>query len=326
MLETRAGIGPTGGVTTPNEPQDARPPAGTDEPTLVDGPPSRPDPSGTPAEGPEPAVPADAVDPDEERFDRRAAVAIVGALLVAAVIALVWWLLADDEDEVPAGSTTTTTEATSTTATPTTEPPATSSSTAPPTTFSGTLTDEELAVVVWPDQSSSRRFDDPTAAARAFATELLGFTDPLVDEFAAGDARSGEVQLRPAPDGPVTTVLLRQFGDEGSWWVLGAQTPDIEVTEPSAGSAIDSPLQPAGRSRAFEGTVEVEVLVDGSTEPVGSGFVTGGATEQLEPFSGSIEFDADGARWGAVVFRTTGGEDGRVWQATVVRVGFIGAD
>lgn len=252
----------------------------------------------------------------EERQDRRAAIAIVAVLVVAAVVALVWWLLSDDdEDEVTTTSSTTTTVSTTTTST--TEPTTTSSE-AP---FAPTLSDEELATVVWPDQDTSRRFSDPGAAAQSFATDYLGFAQPVLGEFMAGDSRSGEVEVRPRSDGPVTTVLVRQLGDD-SWWVLGAQSADLQLDEPAAGATLTSPVRVSGSSRAFEGTVEVELRADGSTDPVGSGFVTGGAGPELGPFSGELEFDAGDAEWGALLLTTTSAEDGSLWQATVVRVRF----
>ena len=252
----------------------------------------------------------------EERSDRRVALAIVAVLVVAAVAGLVWWLLADDDDEGTRTSTSTTPPTSETTTTTSTT---TSSTTAPP--FDPTLSEEELATVIWPNQDTSQRFSDPSAAAYSFATELLGFTDPIVGEFAAGDSRSGEVELSAAENGPVTTVSVRQLGDD-SWWVLGAQTPDIVLEQPESGATVSSPLQVSGRSRAFEGTVDVAVLRDGSNDPIGSGFVTGGALEQLESFSGEVDFDAADAEWGALALTTTSAEDGRVWQATVIRVRF----
>lgn len=259
---------------------------------------------------PDPDRPPLGVEDAEERSDNRVALGIVALLVVAAIAGLVWWLLADDDDEVTSSSTTapTSESTTSSTASTTTEAP-----------FAPTLTDEELATVIWPYQDTSQRFSDPSAAVYSFATELLGFTDPVMGEFAAGDARSGEIELRAKEDGPATTVLVRQLGDD-SWWVLGAQTPDIVLEQPEPGASVSSPLQVSGRSRAFEGTVDVAVLRDGDTSPIGTGFVTGGATEQLEPFSGEIEFDAGDAEWGALSLTTTSAEDGRVWQATVIRV------
>ncbi len=44
------------------------------------------------------------------------------------------------------------------------------------------------------------------------------------------------------------------------------------------------------------------------------------------PFSGSIPFESPQGGWGAVVGYTLSAENGQVWEATVVRVGFIGGD
>jgi hypothetical protein len=177
---------------------------------------------------------------------------------------------------------------------------------------------------VWPAVDSDVRYDDPQKAARGFAEDLVGFTDPLVGEFRQGDSRSGEVEVRAAETGPVTTVLVRQL-DDGSWWVLGSETADIQLTRPTAGSTITSPVTLAGSARAFEGTVDVRVVADGEADPVGTGFVTGSGGPELGPFEGRIEFRApDAADAGALLLTTTGGEDSVIWQATVVRVRFQG--
>jgi hypothetical protein len=164
------------------------------------------------------------------------------------------------------------------------------------------------------------------AAATSFAVDLVGFTDPVVGAFQQGDSRSGEIEVRPLEDGPVTTVLVRQVADDDSWWVIGAVSENIEVDEPAPQQAIDDPVRLTGRARAFEGNVGVRIFADGSADPVGTGFVTGSGDGTLGPFDDEVRFDAAGARWGLVVFATDSAEDGRIWEATVVRVGFIGAD
>ena len=152
---------------------------------------------------------------------------------------------------------------------------------------------------LWPWATSSTRFEAPVAAARSFATDFLGFTNPVVGSFAQGDARSGEVEVRPRANGPVTTVLVRQGGD-GSWWVVGADDADIVLDEPDVLDGIRSPVRVRGTALAFEGTVQVHVREDGRREPLGEGFVTGGA----------------------LVLFTRSADDGQVWQAEVVRVRF----
>ena len=42
----------------------------------------------------------------------------------------------------------------------------------------------------------------------------------------------------------------------------------------------------------------------------------------MRPFSGEVEFTTPSTDRGAVVFLTTSAEDGRVWQASVLRVRF----
>jgi hypothetical protein len=265
--------------------------------------------------------------PPGEREDRRAAIAIIAVVVLALLGVLLWWLLNDDE-EVVTGDGTTTTE-TTTTATTTTGDDATTvpPTSAPPTTApgGGSLSPDELSTAIFPYDGTSRRFDDPVAAARAFATDLIGFTDPVMGSFAQGDNRSGEVEVRSRPNGPATTVMVRRLSDD-TWWIMGADTANIVLENPRPGSAVDSPLQLSGRASAFEGTVEVSVHQDGSTDPLGEGFVTGGATEELGPFNGEVTFSRPDQRWGALVLRTINADDGRVWQASVVRVGFIGQD
>ena len=142
----------------------------------------------------------------------------------------------------------------------------------------------------------------------------------MVGEFRAGDSRSGEVPVRPNATGPETTVLVRQLGSDGTWWVLGSSTANIQVASPAALATISSPVALHGTSTAFEATVDVEVRADGVAQPVGKGFVMGGANGQMGPFDGSLTFTAPAATGGAVVFSTLSAETGHVAEATVIRV------
>lgn len=286
--------------------------------------------------GPDPLDPAAEPAPTPEEATRMrlmVAAAVLAVVAVIAVVALVVTRGDDDEDVATGSSSTVATSTTTSTSAPvatttTTAPPASTTTAAPATTVPAppVLTDEQVAQVVWPDPATESRFTDPMAAATSFAVDLVGFTDPVVGAFQQGDTRSGEIEVRPREDGPVTTVLVRQVASDDSWWVIGALTESIEVDEPAPQQAIDDPARVSGRARAFEGTVDVRILVDGSADPVGTGFVTGSGDGVLGPFEGDIRFDAAGGRWGVVVFSTASAEDGRIWEATVVRVGFIGAD
>ena len=104
--------------------------------------------------------------------------------------------------------------------------------------------------------------------------------------------------------------------------MLGATTANIELSEPAALATISSPVRLQGRSTAFEGTVNTEVRRDGAVEPLASGFVMGGASGALEPFTGTLTFVRPTAASGAIVLHTVSAENGQVWEATVVRVNF----
>jgi Immunoglobulin-like domain of bacterial spore germination len=204
------------------------------------------------------------------------------------------------------------------TSTKVSSPPATTATTAPVHTSVPVQTDTSTAV--WPAASSTTRYTTPVDAATGFATDFVGFVDPVVGEFRAGDSRSGEVPVKPNATGPETTVLVRQLGNDGSWWVLGSSTPNIQVTSPAALANISSPVALHGTSTAFEATVDVEIRADGAAQPVGKGFVMGGANGQMGPFDGSLAFTAPAATGGAVVFSTHSAETGHVAEATVMRV------
>lgn len=251
------------------------------------------------------------------------------ALAIVVIVAVILLLAADDDDDTDVAAdeaTTTTIDETTTTLEETTTTEATTTTTAPEettTTLGSELSEAERATVVWPPVEGDERYDAPVAVAEAFATELIGFDDPVVGEFMAGDAGSGEVEVRNAADGPANTVLVRQYGD--SWWVLGALSENIELAEPASGDEISDPVTVSGRSRAFEGVVQVSVYAAGSTEPIGEGIVMGGAGPDMAPFSGEISFDEPGTGHGIVVLHTESARDGSVRDVVAVPVTFADA-
>jgi hypothetical protein len=232
-----------------------------------------------------------------------------GALLAAAVLS------SCGSSGSEGGKATTTTAAASTT---TTE--ATTSSTAASSTTTTAPSTEQPETAVWPFASGEQRFDDPVAAATSFAKDYLGMPAPVAGEFQQGDTRSGEVQIRPKAQGPVTTVLVRQVTSDDSWWVIGAATDSIRLDSPEALATITSPVSLSGQSTAFEATVNVEVRQDGSTTPIGKGIVMGGSNGEMGPFTGSIDFADHTADRGAIVLLTYSAEDGSVQEAGVLRV------
>jgi hypothetical protein len=254
------------------------------------------------------------------------ALAALGALVVVLVVVLFVVADGDDDDDVTADDTTTSVaESTTTEADETTTTAEETTTTAPTTTSPGAVSDEEAATVAWPDPFEGAGFEDPVEAATDFATEVLGFEDPVVGELQEGGSRSGEVEVRAAEDGPVTTVGVRQMSDD-RFYVLFAATSEVELVMPTAGSAIDHPLEVEGWGRGFEGQIAVRVHDRVSGDTLGEGFVTGGSGEDVEPFTGEVSWDNPGGGWGIVVAAVAGGEDGSTWAATALPVGFIGGD
>lgn len=249
-----------------------------------------------------------------QRDRHRIAIAIGSAAALVAVVAGTLAVTGDDDDGAVSGQPSTTSTSTTTEATTTTTERTTTT-----TAFAPTV---DPAGPVWPRVDTAQRFDDPVALTLSFAVDFLGMVDPVVGAFQPGDARSGEVPVQPIATGPVTTVIVRQLEDD-TWFVLGAATADIRLDSPSAGATIECPVRLTGEALAFEGTVAVSVRADGADEPIGTGFVTGGGGPAA-PFDGTVPCDAAGLgdppRYGALVLSTEGGEDGRLWRATVIRI------
>ncbi len=262
---------------------------------------------------------------------------VVVAAAVVAVVAVVVAVVALTSGRDPGGPGAPSTSAAPTpTSPPTTSPPATSSTTAAPTTAAPTTVapsstsapvpappPASAVTAVWPDAAGPIRYADPRTAARGFATGLVGFRAPVVGPYLSGDSRSGEVEVLPRAGGPVTTVLVRLLEDD-TWWVLGAVSGQIQLDAPAAGEAVTSPVTLAGRALAFEGQVDVRIVEDGGVTPLATGFVLGGGDE-LRPFSASLALvRAPASAHGAIVLTAASAENGEVWQASVVRIGFGG--
>lgn len=263
-------------------------------------------------------------DPAGGRF-RLIALAVI-ALIVVAIGA---FLLVDgDDDESSVGGTSSiadTTEASmpATTEPATTEPPATEPTAAPTTdTETTTAPDDAARPAIWPWVESDLRFDDPVEAAASYATDFLGFDDPVVGEFRAGDSRSGEVEITAGDIGPSTVVFVRQLTADDSWWILGSATGNIVLDEPDTGDVVESPLQLVGEALAFEGTVEVELRADGEAEPIEVGFVTGSGGPEPGPFDDELEFVSPGSGGGALVLISRSPEDDSVLEAASIRIFF----
>jgi hypothetical protein len=233
-------------------------------------------------------------------------VLLVGA--VAAVLVMERW---DRQQTAP-----TTSGAPTTTAAPTSTPAPTTSQTPPPTT----PVVVDTATAVWPTAGGGIRYTDPAQAAAGFA-EFVGFDEPVVGEFMQGDARSGEVEIRPMPTGPATTVFVRQLEDD-HWWVLGSACGGIRLDAPEPGEAITTPVRLMGAANAFEGHVSVTIVEDDGALPIATGYVTG-TMGGLGPFDSEIGFlRMPTHEFGAILLTTSSAEDGRLWEAGVVRIRF----
>jgi hypothetical protein len=177
----------------------------------------------------------------------------------------------------------------------------------------------DVSTAVWPTVAGHDRYRTAIDAARSFAVGYLHFVDPVVGAFRPGDARSGEVSIQLRADGPVTTVVVRQLGSDGTWWVLGATTPNIVIAQPATLATIASPVELSGTSTAFEATVQY-VVRDDHTKPLAEGFVMGGANGTMGPFEAKVAFSRPTSPYGAVTLYTLSSADGHVLEATVIRV------
>ncbi len=274
---------------------------------------------------------------DDRDIPILAMVVAIAAIVIAAV-ALVLVLRDDNTTETVATTTSapvTTTTTTETTATSeTTLPTTTTETTAESTTTTetaSTTTDTDpdaflSAVWPWPDAAdgpAAQRFTDPVDAATSFAVDFVGFTDPIVGEFQAGDQRSGEVEIRNnGVDTPATTVFVRQLGADDTWWVLGSASGNIMIERPEALETLDGVLVVAGQARTFEGNVEVVLRADGLSDPLLVDNVTGRGDGVFGAFDESFPFEQPATTAGAALFIARSAEDGSVWEADVVRVLF----
>ena len=197
--------------------------------------------------------------------------------------------------------------------------PPTTSSTSTSSSTSTTAPESATWMAVWPTTTTSN-FTTPAAAARSFAVNVLGMTSPIVGTFRAGDARSGEQPLRATSIAPETTVLVRQLASDNSWWVLGASTANIVITQPTALATVHSPVVLAGRSTAFEAVVNVALHEDGRTSPLAETTVMGGANGVMGPFHDSLTFSAPSSHYGTLVLYTRSAKDGAVTEASAIRL------
>ncbi len=296
----------------------------------------------TQLERPDPETPApEAGPPSGYNTTLLTAIAVTLVVLVALAVFLIARQL-DRDDGLDAGAgATSSTASTESSVPPSSETTATSSSTSESSTAStGTSSSStsssptssttastitattgtgQNGAVVWPAPGTSG-FATPDEAARRFAIDLAGFRDPVLGEFQSGDARSGEIAVRPEPSGPVTTVLLRQAGADDSWWVIGAHSDDIIIDQPRTGDRVAGSFEVSGRARAFEGHVDVALHRHGVDKPIVTGFVTGRGDGVLGEFDEMFDVPAGTTGSGVLVLTAAGGDDGTAWTVAAVPV------
>jgi Immunoglobulin-like domain of bacterial spore germination len=244
--------------------------------------------------------------------------------------ALLLFGVACTDPELP-GTTTTTTAVGSTTIT---NPTTTTTESPTTTTMASTTTTTKPPVLVYEGiypfsngvqaDAASDAWEDPVYTARRFLVDYVGFTRLIMGKFLQGDNRSGEVTATTRVNGFVTTVFVRKIGTGNNWTVIGASSPNIQVTSPTPGQRIDSPVQIRGQGIAFEGTFLGEIRQDGQYNKdgeLGFGVVMGHGTE-VAPFSGDIHFAPNEHASGAVLVYTDSAEDGHIQEVTATKVLF----
>lgn len=311
------------------DPTQVMPPTPTPPPPPAATPPTQQFPATPPPTVPPPVDPGGGdgtSDGDGKKKWLPIALAVAAFAVLAVIVVLLLTGGDDDEsaDTVAPGVTTTVPE---TTVPETTVPETTTSTTEATTTTSTEVTTTTTApdpvdrrFVVWPPEGSGVSFTDPVLAARAFATEFIGFENPIVSQFNANDSQTGEVEIRSVDGGTPTIVFMSTYGTP-NWYVLGAVNANIIVDSPKAGDTITSPVRLAGEAFAFEGVINVQILADGDDTPLFEDSVVGGGSELL-PFDATFDWPNPGSGAGSVVFRFLGPREGEVVDATVVRVLF----
>lgn len=181
----------------------------------------------------------------------------------------------------------------------TTEPSVTAA-TSPTDTTSEPAGPEQPAL--WP--AADVVFDDPVAAAQDFLDNVL--EAGTADVFRQGDARSGEVDALFTGESTGqsivrSTLLLRQIGSAGGWFVIAAVNPDAAITVPDSLAEVPAaPLAVEGIGRGFEANLNVSARVSGSTgEPLDLQIAQGGSEATPLPFTTTL--DLSGAAAGDVV-------------------------
>lgn len=258
---------------------------------------------------------------------RRRAAVVAGTTLAVLALAVAVPLLVGDADRV----TTDTPPATS----PTSSPPGPGTTAPPATTVPGAADEADFQdTILWP-LPASQGVREPTKAAEAFVTDVVGVSDPALSSFRASrpDLGTVDVYLR-SESGSVTsqvasTITVRRF-DDGRWFVTGASSPDVVISVPTWLTAVSSPLRVEGQGHGFEGNMLVTLRARASAssaDPLASVPTQAGSGEALEPFSVDLTFSPPSAPdTGILLASDTSGFTDAVprFSALAVRLGATG--
>ena len=171
---------------------------------------------------------------------------------------------------------------------------------------------------VWPSASHAP-YSDPRQLTYDFAHKYLAFTSPVVGSYQAGDSMSGEVNVRAASRGTVTTVLVRRLGTARNWYVIGAIGATISITVPLQGATVLSPLSVRGRSTAFEGVVNL-ALKTSSGVVLASATALGGSMGVMGSYRATLTFHTTDPSYANLIVRERSAKDGGTAVASVIRL------
>ncbi len=211
------------------------------------------------------------------------------------------------------GTTDETTTAAPTTAAPTTAAPTTAApTTAAPSTEPSTTEPTVMQPAIWP--SGDVVFTTPEEAANDFLAAVFG-DGPMIGEFRAGDARSGEIEVFASAEGvrigeARSVLFLRQLGPDDGWFVLSAASDVATVTTPEVGTNVPAGLLTVeGVGMGFEATIIVSAFEAGRADNEFDRIVTmAGNLGVALPYS--VELDVSGADDGDVVTLLVRGSTG----------------
>jgi hypothetical protein len=156
---------------------------------------------------------------------------------------------------------------------------------------------------IWP--AGDVVFTTPEDAATDFLAAVFG-DGPMLGEFRAGDARSGEIEVFASAEGiPIgearSVLFLRQLGPDDGWFVLSAASDVATITTPGVGATVPSGvLTVEGVGTGFEATIVVSAFEAGRADnEFDLEVAMAGNLGEVLPYS--VALDVSGATGGSVV-------------------------